>query len=381
MSKRLVYLDYAAATPLDTRVLAAMQPYFSKNFYNPSASYLESRKVKSSVEEARNRVASILGAKSSEIIFTAGGSEANNLAISGVMNSNIGSNIVISAIEHPSIKEPSANFKHKLCPVNKEGLLDRGALKKLIDDNTALVSIIYANNEIGVIQRLSEIASIIKEVRASRLERGVSRPLYLHSDACQAANYLDLHVSRLGVDLMTLNGGKIYGPKQSGVLFVKSGVKLRPLIFGGGQERGLRSGTENVAAIVGFATALKLVQEGRHLNSIKTHELQKYFIQVLQRNFPDCIINGSLKYRIVNNLHLSFPGLDNETLLIKLDNEGIMAAAGSACSASSSEPSSVLGAIGLSDNQARSSIRFSLGKSSTKADIDLLISTLLKLQV
>jgi cysteine desulfurase len=178
---------------------------------------------------------------------------------------------------------------------------------------------------------------------------------------------------------MSLNGGKIYGPKQSGALFVKSGVRLTPLIYGGGQERGIRSGTENVAAIAGFTTALKLVQEKRHTNSQKTLKLQQYFIEQLQENFKSSIINGSLKHRIVNNIHVTFPTIDNETLLIKLDNEGIMAAAGSACSAASTKPSSVLAAVGLSDTAARSSIRFSLGKGTTKAEIDYAVSSLKKL--
>lgn len=377
--KRSVYLDYAAATPLDDQVLSAMTPYLSELFYNPSANYELARQVKSMVETSRREVASVLGAKSSEIIFTAGGTEANNLAISGVMKSFKGANMVLSAIEHPSVYEPSAQYKHKVCPVEPSGLINLAALKKLIDDKTVLVSIMYVNNEIGTIQPLAEIARLIKEIRSSRLERGVDLPIHFHSDACQAANYLDLHTSRLGVDLMSLNGGKIYGPKQSGGLYVKSSVKLTPLIYGGGQERGLRSGTENVAAIAGFAKALSVVQEKRHKNSATILKLQHYFIEQLKGSFKGIIINGSLKHRLGNNVHVTFPGVDNEILLIKLDNEGIMAAAGSACSASSTQPSRVLGAIGLSDQLARSSIRFSLGKATTKADIDYVISSLRKL--
>ncbi len=379
MPKRDVYLDYAAATPLDQDVLRDMQPYFAEQFYNPSAGYQQSRNVKEVIEQSRQTVAVVLGAKSSEIIFTAGGTEANNLAICGVMEASKGSNLIISAIEHPSIKEPSLKYNHKICPVDRTGLIDLGALKKLIDEQTTLVSMMYVNNEIGVIQQLKDVARLIKEVRVKRLEKGNPHPIYLHSDGCQAANYLDLHVSRLGVDLMTLNGGKIYGPKQSGAQYIKSGVKIEPLIRGGGQERGLRSGTENVASIVGFSSALKKAQDNRQLNSKKTHELQLYFIDKLTKAIPSAHINGSLKSRIANNIHVTIKGADNEALLIKLDNLGVMAAAGSACSASSAEPSSVLGAIGLSDRDARSSIRFSIGRETQKTDIDYTVKTLQKL--
>jgi cysteine desulfurase len=379
MPKQLVYLDYAAATPLDSRVLDTMEPYLSDLFYNPSANYLAAKQVKSDIEAARQKVAKVLGAKSSEIIFTAGGSEANNLAIYGVMSLQKGANLIISAIEHPSVVAPSSNFKVKTCPVEPSGLINIEALKKLIDDKTTLVSVMYVNNEIGVIEPLREVAALIKEIRKDRLERAVNLPIYFHSDAAQAANYLDLHVSRLGVDLMTLNGGKIYGPKQSGILYVRSGVKLKPLIGGGGQERGLRNGTENVAAIIGFSKALDLAHENRSQNAEKAFKMQQYFIKKLTDQIPSAVINGSLKQRIVNNVHVTFPGVDNEWLLIKLDDEGIMAAAGSACSAASVEPSAVLRAIGLSDADARSSIRFSLGQKTSKLDIDYTVLTLKKL--
>src|ERR1039458_751593 len=269
MPSKTVYLDYAAASPMDDNVRKAMEPYFKDSFFNPSATYSKARIVRSAVEASRERVALILGAKSSEIIFTAGGTEANNLAIAGVISAHPKSNLVISAIEHPSIYTVANNFNSRICPVDGRGIIKIDELIRLIDDNTVLVSIIYVSNEIGVIEPLKEVATLLQSVRKDRLERGIKRPIYFHTDACQAANYLDLHVSKLGVDLMTLNGGKIYGPKQSGILFIKSSVRLSPIIFGGGQERGLRSGTENVAGVVGFAQALEKAQENRKTESVR----------------------------------------------------------------------------------------------------------------
>jgi cysteine desulfurase len=379
MTKKSVYLDYAAATPVDDRVMDAMEPYFSKNFFNPSANYLLAQKIKDNIDQARKQVALNIGVKSNEIIFTAGGSEANNLAISGVMDNNPGSNLIISAIEHPSVSEPAKKYDLKICPVDSQGLLKLSNLKELINDQTALISVIYVSNEIGTIEPLDKISHLISEIRKSRLMRGVKVPLYLHSDAAQAANYLDLHVSRLGLDMMTLNGGKIYGPKQSGALYLKSGCRLKPIIYGGGQERNLRSGTLNVPSIIGFAKSLDLAQQNRKDNAQRILKLQQYFIDQLQTLEVDLVVNGSLNSRVANNVHVTFKGVDNEALLIKLDLAGIMAAAGSACSASSEEPSSVLKAIGLSDLDAQSSIRFTLGNQTTKNELDYTVSTLKKL--
>lgn len=374
-----IYLDYASATPLEPKVMALMKPYYNERFYNPSASYKLALEIKAAIETARSKVASLLGAKSSEIIFTAGGTEANNLAIDGVIRNFNNANMVISAIEHPSVYQPALKHQTKICPVDNQGLIKTAKLIDLIDDQTVLVSIMYVNNEIGTIQPLREIGHLIKEVRAKRLIQGNNLPIYFHSDACQAANYLDLHNASLGVDLMTINGGKIYGPKQSGALFVKSGVKLQPIINGGGQERGLRSGTENVPAIIGLSAALELVQQNKAVSSAKMAELQSYFIDQILAKFKTASLNGSRAKRLVNNVNVSFNGVDNEWLLIKLDEAGIMASAGSACSAASTEPSLTLKAIGLSDQQARSSIRFSLGNKTTKSELEKVIDTLKKL--
>jgi cysteine desulfurase len=234
----------------------------------------------------------------------------------------------------------------------------------------------YANNEVGTIQPLKRIAAIVNAQRAKRRAAGNQLPLFFHSDACQAGNFLDLHVSRLGVDLMSLNGGKLYGPKQSGALYLRAGVHLRPLIDGGHQEAGLRSGTENVSSDIGFASALNLAQKQRLEQSSRQMKLRDYFIEQLQQNFKSAVINGSQKQRLPNNVHVTFKDKDNEILLISLDQAGIMAAAGSACSAAKKESSHVLLAMGLSDLDARASIRFTLGKTTTKAEIDQVISTL-----
>jgi cysteine desulfurase len=371
----VIYLDYAAATPVDPKVLRAMRPYWADDFYNPSATYDAARDVRQALAAARSGVAHWLGARSSEIIFTAGGTEANNLAIHGVMRQFPKGNIVISSIEHESVLVPSGAYDCRQVAVRPDGRLDLDDLRQKIDEDTVLVSVMYANNEIGTIQPIREVAKIIA---AKRLERQ-SRPLYFHTDACQAANYLDLHVSRLGVDLMTINGGKIYGPKQSGALYVKAGVTLEPLIQGGGQEQGLRSGTENVAAAVGLAAALELVQSGRRAEAARLQSLQRDFFKQLEAKLPRVVINGSQQWRLPNNVHVTLPGQDNERLLIQLDEAGVMAAAGSACSASSETPSHVLRALGLGDADARASLRFTMGRATTAVQLGPALSTLVKL--
>lgn len=372
----MIYLDYAAATPLDPDVVRAMQPYQVQKFFNPSADYRSARVIKNDLFLARSGVAQIIGAKPSEVIFTAGGTEANNLALKGVMELHPGANLLTSSIEHDSVLAPAANYHHKELAVAKDGRVLTAELKDKIDDQTVLVSIIYANNEIGAIQPLRQIGQIINEVRRERKTRGIALPLYFHSDGCQAGNYLDLHVSRLGLDMLTLNGGKIYGPKQSGALFVRAGTTLKPQIEGGGQEYGLRSGTENVAQIIGFAAALAKAQQLKDAESKRLSKLRDYFIEQIETTLSTARVNGSKQFRLANNVHATFLGADNETLLIKLDQKNIMAAAGSACSASSREASHVLLSLGLSESEARSSLRFSLGRATTKKDIDKVVLAL-----
>lgn len=381
MTKVPIYLDHAAATPLDPRALAAMQPYLTDSFYNPSATYQAAREVRKALETARAGVAHWFGARPSEVIFTAGGTEANNLAILGVAQSYPGSHLVSTAIEHDSVLQPLAGlaaggWTYDLALPTVDGLIGPASLTKLVNDQTVLISVGYANNEIGTVQPIRRLGQAVGAIRTDRRRRGVKRPLYLHTDACQAANYFDLHASRLGVDLMTINGGKIYGPKQSGALYVKAGVQLAPLILGGGQEHGLRSGTENVSAVVGLAKALELAQVRRHEEAHRLQQLQQQFIIALRQRLPEAVINGSLKHRLPNNVHLTIPGQDNERLLIQLDENGVQAAAGSACSASDEEPSHVLRALGLDDSAARASLRFTMGRSSNATAINRTVTLL-----
>ncbi|MFZ1323778.1 MAG: cysteine desulfurase family protein [Candidatus Saccharimonadales bacterium] len=376
------YFDYAAATPVSEPVLAAMQPYFSDQFYNPSALYLAAAAVKQAVTIARQDVARELGCKPSEIVFTAGGTESANLSIHGVMQHFPGGNCVVSATEHEAVLAPAKQYSCRIAPVRPDGRIDLQAVEDLIDDNTVLVSVMYANNEIGTVQPLREIAKIIARKRAGRRRAphtDPSKPLYFHTDACQAGNYLPLLTGTLGVDMMTLNGGKMYGPKQSGVLYVRTGVRLSPQILGGGQERNLRSGTENVPGIIGFAAALKQSAGMREAESKRLRVLQDRIITTLKQEAPRIVINGTTGYRLPNNVHITVPAADNERLMMELDERGIMVAAGSACSASSDQPSHVLTAIGLSDDEARASLRITLGRGTDDTDVDKLLRNLLEL--
>lgn len=374
-----IYLDHAAATPVDPRVLSAMLPYYSERFYNPSATYAKAVQVRNDISAARQRIAFWLGAQSSEIVFTAGGTEANNLAVQGIMRLHPEGNVVLSPIEHDSILEPVKRFDNKIVGVLSDGQIDQMSLLSSIDDHTVLVSIMYANNEIGTVQPIHDIAFALEKIRVERRKAGNTMPLYLHTDACQAGNYLDIHAARLGVDLMTLNGGKIYGPKQSGVLYIKRGISLDPLILGGGQEFNIRSGTENVPASIGMSVALDLVQTARKDETKRLKTLQSHFISRLNELGPRVQLNGSSHKRLPNNIHVTFDGLDNERLLFDLDTEGILAAAGSACSASNDEPSHVLRAIGLSDEAARSSLRFTMGHETTETMINRTVDALLRI--
>lgn len=379
MADRLIYLDYAAATPISGIVNQAMQPYLADKFYNPSATYNLARDANKALEKARTSVAHWLGARSSEIIFTAGGTEANNVAIHGVMRQFPNAKVVISSIEHESVRAPARRYSYREAAVDQKGRLDLISLEAAIDEKTVLVSVMYANNEIGTIQPIKNVGQLIAAIRRERQKAGNSLPIYLHTDACQAANYLDLHVARLGVDLLSVNGGKVYGPKQTGALYVKSGVELMPLIDGGGQERGVRSGTHNVVGIIGFAAALDDAQQTRNDQSNQLQKLQKYFRELLVQQIPDIVINGSAKHCLPSNVHVTIPGYDNERLLIQLDEAGIMAANGSACSASSEEPSHVLRAMGLSNEEARSCLRFTMGRATTIQEIERVVTVLSEL--
>lgn len=373
------YFDYAAATPLDQRVLAAMQPYFTDQFYNPSALYDAGRQAQKTLQSAREQAAVVLGVRPSEVVFTAGGTESTNLAIHGVMRQFNDAHLVVSSIEHDAVLQPAKRYNHDAVAPDAKGIVQVADVVQAVTDKTVLVSVMYANNEIGSVQPIKRIADALQQIRDNRRKAGNTLPLYFHTDACQAAEYLDLHAKRLGVDLLTINGGKIYGPKQSGLLYVRGGIELVPLLDGGGQESGLRSGTENVAACVGLAMALEIAQSNRKQEANRLQALQRQFFAAISRDVPSVVINGSQKMRLPNNLHITIPGYDNERLLVQLDEAGIQAAAGSACSASSDEPSHVLQALGLSARVCQSSLRFTMGRQTTEEQVQYLIQTLKRL--
>jgi cysteine desulfurase len=367
MSK--IYLDYAAATPMKAEVIEAMRPFFAEQFYNPSAIYLPAKAVRRQLEDLRAQAARLLGARPAEIIFTAGATEANNLAIQGIKRQFPDGEMLYAAVEHDSVIAPAVLAGGRPIPVDSSGRIILNKLSNLITDKTVLISIGLVNNELGTIQPLAEAAKLAEDVRRRRLESGNQLPLYLHTDAAQAGNYLDLHTSRLGVDLMSLNGGKLYGPKQSGALYVKAGTKLQPLIVGGGQEFGLRSGTENLAAIAGFTKALEMAQAGRSAENRRISRLRQDFESLVLADYPAAFVNGPAKHRSPHISSLTLPEKDNERLIMELDEQGIQCAAGSACSAASDEPSHVLRAIGISEEDARSSLRFSFGADTDEAAV------------
>ena len=370
-----IYLDYSAATPVSDVVMTAAQPYFQERFYNPSARYLLAKAVRDDLRHARASIGQQLGVKADEVFFTAGGTEANNLAVHGVMQQYPGKRCVISAIEHDAIYQPAHEYDCAVASINDAGVVDVAALEGLIDDDTVLVSVMYANSEIGTIQPLRAIVGVLQQVRRDREQRGVVLPLIFHTDACQAPNHLDVQVTNLGVDMLTLNGGKIYGFKQSGCLYVNRHIKLKHIMHGGGQERGVRSGTENVAHAVGLAVALEQAVQKRTTLTKHISELQQYFMRELEQ--LGGVINGSSKRRIANNVNAAFPGASNERLMMQLDMAGIIVATGSACHASIlSEPSRVLTALGVDEDQARSSLRFSMGRDTTKEQLQAVVNRL-----
>jgi cysteine desulfurase len=370
MSSRPIYLDYAAATPLDERVLAVMLPYLTEKFYNPSAAYMAARSVRADFETARHLVAGLLGAKSSEIIFTAGASESISLAINGILAHYPEGQAITTTIEHPAVlRAAEAANSALIVPVKPNGQVALETLRDMITDDTVLVSIGFVNNEIGTIQRLREIAGIITDIRQARQKADNKLPIYLHTDASQAGGHLDLHVSRLGVDLMTLNAGKMYGPKQVGLLYVASHVDLLPQIHGGGQERNLRSGTENVAGVIGFAEAFRIAETERGPETKRLQGLRQLAIELITSSIADAEVNGDTKRAAPHIVNISIPGIDGERLLMECDERGIMLATGSACAANSDTKSHVLEAIGLEDELISGSIRLSFGRETSEQDV------------
>ncbi|MEI8307009.1 MAG: cysteine desulfurase family protein [Chloroflexales bacterium] len=374
MSDRIIYLDHAATTPLDQRVLAAMLPYLSEQPGNPSSIHQLGRAALHALDDAREVVALVLGCTRKEIVFTGGGSESDNLAIKGVAlaqrQRGKGSHIITSEVEHHAVLNAVAyleqcGFTVTLLPVDRSGFVRPDDLRAAIRPDTALVSVMYANNEVGTVQPIAALGAICHEY-------GVP----LHTDAVQAAGMLPLDVNALNVDLMTLTAHKFYGPKGVGLLYVRHGTPLLPQINGGGQERRRRAGTENVAGIVGLATALTLAEERRPTYVARLSDLRDRLIDGVLECVPQSWLNGDRELRLANNANLGFACAEGESVLLLLDQHGICASSGSACSSGSLEPSHVLTAMGLSVDNATCSVRFSLGQGSRAEDIDTVIAAL-----
>jgi len=372
------YMDFSATTFVRPEVLKAMLPYFSKDFGNPGSLHSKGLKAKNAMDSARQKVAGILGAKSEEIIFTGSGTESINLAIKGVARAlkrqGKGNHIITSKIEHHAVLdsckflEKSEGFETTFLKVDGKGMISLKEIEESIRPETILISIMYANNEIGTIEPIKEIAKIAKR-----------HNVLFHTDACQAGFELDVNVQDLGVDLMTLNGSKIYGPKGMGMLFVKKGTPIEPIIHGGGQERGLRSGTENVPGIVGFAKALEICQRQKKKEARRQERLRDYFIKGLKARIDGLILNGHQTKRLPNNVNVSIMGIEGEAILLRLNEFGIFASSGSACTSHSLDPSHVVLATGASFEQAHGSLRFSLGLTTTKKDVDFVLAKLPKI--
>ena len=374
MFERYIYLDHAATTPVDERVLEAMLPYFTARPGNPSSIHQAGRAALEALDDARETVAAVLGASRKEIIFTGGGSEADNLAIKGVAlaqrQAGKGAHVITSAIEHHAVLHAveyleAFGFETTVLPVDADGLVRPGDLRAAIRPDTVLVSLMYANNEIGTIQPLAELGAICRE-------HGVP----LHTDAVQAAGSLALNVDALNVDLLTLAAHKFYGPKGVGALYVRRGTPLLPQINGGGQERRRRAGTENVAGIVGMATALRLAEERRESYAGDSAALRDRLIAGVLRRIPYSSLNGHPARRLPNNVNIAFEFVEGESVLLLLDQQGIAASSGSACTSGSLEASHVLLALGVPYERAIGSVRFTLGTSTTAGEIDELLDIL-----
>ena len=344
---------------MSQKVLQAMKPYFAEDFFNPSAVYLPAKKVAKDYEDAKGVIAHTIGAKANDIVITGGATEANNLAFT-VLESNPG-NVLYLEIEHDSVRTVAKKYGGESVKVLPNGLMDLDDLKQKITDDTVLISIALVNNELGTIQPLAEVGALIKNIRIDRLKRGIKTPIYLHSDASQALNLIDINVARLGVDMMTLNSAKIYGPKGVGALYVSHDVKLKPISVGGGQEQGLRSGTENVPGVIGFAKAVSETKE--HLNG--NHKKYANFKKILLSELTDYeLINK--KHSLDNFVVLCYNGIDAERLIYLLEEKEVYVATGAACAASKGRKSHVLAAIGLSDAQIAGSLRLTLGETNTE---------------
>jgi len=369
---RFIYLDHAATTPVDPAVVNAMIPYFTEKYGNPSSIYSIAREARKAMDWARDTVAEVLGASPAEIIFTGCGTESDNLALKGVAfaHRHRGNHIITTQVEHHAILhtaeylEKRFGFRVTYLPVDQYGIVSLEALEKALTPDTILVSIMYANNEVGTIQPIPEIARILK-----------GRNVIFHTDAVQAGGSLDLNVDRLGVDMLSLSGHKFYGPKGVGVLYVRKGTSYWPQQQGGGQERGRRAGTENTAGIVGLATALKLAYDHLEENNAHAAKLRDKLIEGISR-IPGSYLTGHPTNRLPNSATFVFEFVEGESILLSLDMLGIGASSGSACTSASLEPSHVLKAMGVPIERAHGSLRLTTGRDNTEEDIDYVLEVL-----
>jgi cysteine desulfurase len=347
-----------------------MEPYWVERFHNPSAPYAAARTVRTDLEDARSRLAHLIGARPSCVTFTAGATESNNLAFATLASAD--GEVVCDAIEHESVLACAAAHPHTIVGVSSEGLVDPDELARALTPHTELVSIELANGEVGSIQPIREIAQKVRDERMRRLQMGERRDIWLHVDASQAAGTLAVNVSSLGCDLLTLSAAKVYGPKQVGLLWAADGLRLRPLVRGGGQESGLRSGTENVPGVMGFAAAFEEAVAERKQEASRLRALRDQLQRNVTSALPDALVSGprNSKRRLPAILHLSFPGLDARRLVIALERRGVSVGTGSACAASRMRVSHVLEAMGVPEEAARGSLRISLGRPTTAEDVD-----------
>jgi len=399
MSTKRVYLDYAATTPLAPEVLKDMEPYLKDKYGNASSLHSFGQEALAAIDEARQKVAQFLGCSSGEIIFTSGATEADNLAIKGIVerykiqDTRYKIHIITSAIEHPAVMETCESLNKEGVEItyikpNKEGIVGVKDVERAIKENTVLVSIMYANNEVGTIQPVREIGKMIE---AENREQRTKNKIIFHTDAVQAINYLDCNVDHLHVDLLSLSGHKIYGPKGVGALYIRKGTPIKRIQDGGAHEYGLRAGTENVPGIVGLGGAINNIQYftrqsfapqnlgGQASNIQYLKRLRDKLIDNVLKNIPNSQLNGSRELRLPNNANFSFKGIEGESLLISLDMEGFACSTGSACAAKKLAPSHVLLAMGLSPLEAHSSLRITLGKYTTEKEIDKFLEILPKI--
>lgn len=375
MTKRRVYLDHSATTPVDARVANAMARAVVETFGNASSVHGFGQQARAAIDRARREVAALIGARQNEIVFTSGGTEANNLAIRGLCEVSSGRHIITSAIEHPSVSGVCSELEKRgrevtRLPVYGNGIVRIEDVNHALRTETVLVTVMLANNEIGTIQPIGHIASLVREKRAA------GQKLWLHTDAVQAAGRLPLNVDELGCDLLTMSGHKLYAPKGIGALYVRRGVRLHVQNVGGHQERERRAGTENVPGIIAFGEAAKLAREELVQRSQHDRALRDKFEAQVRDRIGDVVMNGDREQRLGHLSNISFRFIEGEGLLINLDLEGVAVSTGSACSSGTLEPSPVIRALGVDDELARGSIRFSFGKDNTDADIDYAVSVL-----